>query len=151
MQSNPYRSPVETATGTVSLPDNQPLLQNHIGRAHLLTLLVIWACFTAFTYWIADRGIGHGPDHNRLVLRTTCATALGPMTGAISRGCQSCCLRNSLGLLPYCGLALTLGIMPQFIRLRIRHGAKAMRLVAWNFGLLGWFLGGPVSFLHALN
>ena len=151
MQSNPYRSPVETVPCGTLQPDSQPLVRNRLDRAHLLTLAVIWGSFTALTYWIADRGIDHGPDHNRLVFLTTSATALGPMTGAISRGCQSCCLQNSLALLPYCGVVLALGIVPQFIRLPFHHGAKATRLVAWNIGLLAWFLGGTVSFFHALN
>ncbi len=72
------------------------------------------------------------------------------MTGAISRNCQSCCLAFSLSLLPYCGAILTLGTIPLFVRLPFRHGASVLRMALWVVGLLGWFLGGILSFFHAL-
>lgn len=151
MESNPYRSPFDVASSSVAPPAKAGLLQNHFGKGQLLSLLGIWAAFTALTYRIADGGIDRQPDHNRLVLLTTCATPLGPMTGAISRSCQSCCLSNSLSLLPYCGAFLAIGTIFQFIKLPVRRGAATVRLTIWVVGLLGWFLGGIVSFAHALN
>jgi hypothetical protein len=124
--------------------------QNHFTKAHLFVFLGIWLGFTALTYWIADHGIDDY-DHSKLVILTTLSTILGPMTGAISRNCQSCCLAASLGLLPYCGAILAVGTLPLFIKLTFKWGASALRMAMWVMGLLGWFLGGIVSHGHALN
>ncbi|MGA2035226.1 MAG: hypothetical protein ABSG68_23515 [Thermoguttaceae bacterium] len=106
--------------------------------------------FTVLTYWIAEHGIEQD-GHGRLVFLTTCGTILGPMTGAISRDCQSCCLKFSLSLLPYCGALLAIGTIPLFVRLPFTQGAAVVRLAMWVVGLLGWFLGGILSFGHALT
>ncbi len=73
------------------------LIENHFTKSHFFAFLAIWLCFTALTYWIADHGIEQY-DHTKLVFLTTLGTILGPMTGAISRDCQSCCLAFSLSL-----------------------------------------------------
>lgn len=125
------------------------IFENHFTRKHLWVFLGIWACFTGWTYWIAEHGIEQD-NHSRLVALTTCGTILGPMTGAISRNCQICCLNFSLGLLPYCAAFLILGTIPSFLRLPFRRGASALRMAMWAVGLLGWFLGGIMSFFHAL-
>ncbi len=130
--------------------------QNHFSKPHLFVFLGIWLGFTALTYWIADHGIDDY-DHRKLVTLTALGTILGPMTGAISRNCQSCCLAFSLSLLPYCGAFLAAGTLPLFIKfplfikLPFKWGASALRMTLWVVGLLGWFLGGIVSFGHALN
>ena len=90
-------------------------------------------------------------DHQGLIFLTTLSTILGPMTGAIARNCQSCCLAFSLSLLPYCGAFLIAGTLPQFIKLPFSRGASALRMTMWVLSLLGWFLGGIVSYGHALN
>jgi len=126
------------------------IVENHCTRAHVFVFLGIWLCFTGLTFWTADHGIGQD-DHGKLVCLTTCGTILGPMTGAISRNCQSCCLRFSLSLLPYCGTLLAAGTVPLCVRLPFRRGASVLRMVMWIVGLLGWFLGGIVSFGHALS
>jgi len=126
------------------------VFESNFSKSHLVVFLVIWACFTGWTYWIAEHGIDEY-DHTRLVVLTTGGTILGPMTGAISRNCQSCCLAFSLSLLPYCGAFLTLGTIPSLVRLPFVTGASALRMTAWIVGLLGWFLGGIVSFAHALS
>lgn len=143
MTSNPYQAPVEQS-------GSSKRVSVRFGRTHLLTLLIIWAGFTALTYQITAAGIDRGAEHDRQVAVTTCCAFLGPMTGAISRNWQSCCLANSLGLLPYCGASLAMAIVPQFLRLSI-CGAGYIRMSLWIFGWFGWFAGGPVSFLHALN
>lgn len=126
------------------------IFKNHFTRHHLLVFLGIWLSFTVLTFWIADRGIDQY-DHSRLVCLTTCGTILGPMTGAISRNCQSCCLNASLSLLPYCAAFLILGATPLFLKLPFEVGAAVLRMALWVIGLLGWFLGGIVSFGHALS
>jgi hypothetical protein len=125
------------------------IIENNFTRYHFIVFLGIWLCFTCSTYWIADNGIEQD-NHNRLVFLTTCGTILGPMTGAISRNCQSCCLKFSLGLLPYCASFLAIGAIPLFLRLPFQCGASAVRMMMWIVGLLGWFLGGILSFAHAL-
>jgi hypothetical protein len=125
------------------------IMENNFTRYHFFVFLGIWLCFTGLTYWIAENGIEQY-NHNHLVFLTTCGTVLGPMTGAISRNCQSCCWDFSLGLLPNCATFLILGTIPLFLRLPFRSGASALRMVMWIIGLLGWFLGGILSFAHAL-
>lgn len=125
------------------------IFQNSFTRHHLWVFLRIWLCFTGVSYLIAEHGIEQD-GHNRLVCLTTFGTILGPMTGVISRHCQSCCLRFSLGLLPYCGAFVILGTLPLFIRLPHFRGVSGLRMAMWIIGLLGWFLGGIVSFGHAL-
>ena len=126
------------------------VFQNNFSKPHLFVFLGIWLGFTALTYWIADHGIDQY-DHRRWVILTTLGTILGPMTGAISRNCQSCCLAFSLSLLPYCGAFLVCGTLPLFIKLPFQWGASALRMTLWIVGQVGWFLGGIVSFGHALN
>ena len=126
------------------------VFQNNFSKPHLFVFLGIWLGFTALTYWIADHGIDDY-DHRKLVILTTLGTILGPMTGAISRDCQSCCLAFSLSLLPYCGAFLAAGTLPLFVKLPFQWGASALRMSLWVIGLLGWFFGGIVSFGHALE
>lgn len=126
------------------------LIENNFTKKHFWVFLGIWACFTVWTYWIADHGIDEY-DHGRLVVLATLGAILGPMTGAISRDLQGCCLEFSLSLLPYCGAFLLAGTIPSFIKLPSESGATALRMAAWVVGLLGWFLGGIVSFAHALS
>jgi hypothetical protein len=56
------------------------ILQDHFAKAHLFVFLGIWLSFTALTYWIAEHGIEQD-SHCRLVILTTLAAILGPMTG----------------------------------------------------------------------
>jgi hypothetical protein len=126
------------------------IIENHFTKAHLFVSLGLWLAFTVLTFWIANQGIDQN-DHGRLVFLTTCGTILGPMTGAISRDFQSCCLKFSFSLLPYCGAVLALGTTPLFVRLPFRRGASVLRMTLWIVGWLGWFFGGIVSFGHALN
>ena len=72
------------------------------------------------------------------------------MTGAIARNCHGCCPAFSLSLLPYCGAFLVGGTLPLFIKLPFQCGASAVMMSLWVLGLLGWFLGGIVSYAHAL-
>ena len=84
------------------------MFKNNFTWAHLIVFLVIWSTFTVFSFLIADRGLDKGPDHTRQVVQTTLATIAGPMTGAVSRNLQSCCLEFSLSAVallrrPVCG------------------------------------------------
>ena len=90
-------------------------------------------------------------DDKGRVLLTTAGTISGPMTGALARDWQGCCLEFSIFLLPCCGSALVGAAAFQFIPLPLKRGATAIRLSVWTVGLLVWFMGGIVSFGHALS
>lgn len=143
MALNPYQSPTEQSAAPRRV-------KGRFGKSYLLALTGIWASFTVLTYLATQAGIDRGSDHDRLVALTTCCSFLGPMTGAMSRNWQGCCLANSLGLLPYCGALLGVGMVPQFLPSSLR-GVRAIRMSLWIMGWFGWFAGGPISLLHALN
>ena len=127
------------------------IFENNFSRKHLYIFLAIWILFTIATFVITNAGLGGGEDHYKYVILTTAATFTGPMTGAISRGWQSCCTEFSLILMMFCAPALLLGILFQLIRLPFKKSAAAIRLSLWIIGLLIWFLGGLFSFAHALE
>ena len=51
----------------------------------------------------------------------------------------------------YCAPVLLIGIMSQFIHLPDRRWVCGMRMTLWILGWLVWFLGGVLSFGHALS
>lgn len=122
-------------------------IENSLSRKHVAIFAAIWLLFAIVTFFITNAGL----DDKGRVLLTTAGTVLGPMTGALARDWQSCCLQFSLGLLPYCGPALIGAVAFQFIPLPLKRGATAIRLTVWTMGLLVWFMGGIVSFGHALS
>jgi hypothetical protein len=77
------------------------------------------------------------------------AFLVGPMTGALLRGWQPCCLHFSLWvalvLSPFLFSAFAVRFMRRF---RTHHKTRA---VVWWFGLGMWSLGAPISCLHALS
>jgi len=103
------------------------------------------------TFMIVNEGLDEGDNHSTMVFLTTLASITGPMTGAISRGSQGCCLEFSLTLLPYCGGILLMGIIPQFVKWPFQRFAPACRYTLWILGWSGWFLSGIISFGHALS
>ena len=113
--------------------------------------MALWLAFSALTLWIASHGIDDSSHKPMLVFVTTLGTALGPMTGAISRDFQSCCLAHSLWLLPYCLGGFVIAVMVQFALPPRRWWSVAIRAATWVTGLLVWFGGGIVSFGHALS
>ncbi|HTU24177.1 MAG TPA: hypothetical protein VMF30_02195 [Pirellulales bacterium] len=107
--------------------------------------------FSLLTFRITSEGLSPDPSKSRRVVETTMSTVAGPMTGAISRGCQSCCLSASLQLLKFCAPVLLVGIFVQFIRLPANPIVIVSRIVLWSVGWFVWFGGGIASFLHALS
>lgn len=86
-------------------------------------------------------------------LVTALATLLGPMTGAISRGLQRCCLQFSLQLLPY---FLPFPAAAFLAALLANPGAETASMQRFRFSLwiaawFAWFCGGLFSFGHALS
>src|SRR6266498_5837130 len=83
-------------------------------RAHRTIFLVVWSIFALLTFAVTAMNVPHGPDNYGQVIAATIGTLAGPMPGALSRGCQSCCLRFSLRLFPYAGAVLLVAFVPQF-------------------------------------
>lgn len=109
--------------------------------AAFLTLLALFAGFNLLAV-TASEGFHHG-------LLTAAGTLLGPMTGAISRGLQNCCLEFSLGLLPY---ALPFALLAFGSILIPSSGSiRHLRLGCWILGWTAWFFSGLISFGHALT
>ena len=57
--------------------------------------------FTILTFLFTNAAVDKGSEHNTRVLQATIGTFTGPLTGAISRGFQSCCLKFSIGVMAY--------------------------------------------------
>lgn len=123
---------------------------SQFSRRHAGVALALWLVFSGFTLAIVLRGLRNEPDRLARVAVTTACTALGPMTGAVSRGFQGCCLEFSLRLLPVCLGALVGAVVVQLVVPANRQWLRAARLLAWAGGLFVWFAGGIVSFGHAL-
>jgi len=126
-------------------------ISNRFHRWHLWTALALWLVFTAWTYLIVSSGLDDASDRPGIVMATTVGTVLGPMTGAICRGFQSCCLDISLSLLPYCLAALGIGVAAQLMSKSQHPLVIAIQMVLWIAGFFIWFGGGIVSFGHALG
>jgi hypothetical protein len=122
-----------------------------IDRKHAMVLGVLWVCFTILTYAAVSGGLTNASQERGLVAITTLSTMTGPMTGAISRRFQSCCLHASLMLLPYAATGLIAGIAFQAFPLPHRAVWQAVRLSVWGLGWFVWFGSGIVSFAHALS
>ena len=126
-------------------------LEPDLGRMHLVTFGVLLGAFTILTFLITSSGIDDGPEHNRQVLLTTAGTLTGPLTGAIARDFQGCCLRFSLWLVLWCSPVLLLGLVSQFILPVTCRRHRVIRMVLWISGWTVWFMGGIASFGHALS
>ena len=75
--------------------------KNGLTKWHLITFVVMLGVFMILTFLITNAGVDEGLDHNARVLETTLGTITGPLTGAISRGFQRCCLEFSLRVMLY--------------------------------------------------
>ena len=126
------------------------IFENNFSRKHLFIFLAIWILFTIATFAITIAGLD-GQNNYKYVFLTTAGTFTGPMTGAISRQWQGCCTKFSLKLMMFCAPVLILGILFQLLKLPFTKFAGAIRLFIWIVSLLIWFLGGILSFGHALS
>ncbi len=138
---------------TVSVPDQSPAKVAAVpfGGWHLVIFAMLWCCFTLLTYAAVSGGLTNASQERGLVLLTTVGTISGPMTGAISRRFQSCCLESSLALLPYAAAGLLFGTAFQCLPLPNCRGWETLRLSLWGLGWIVWFGSGIVSFAHALS
>ena len=125
-------------------------LFQHFSRAHLYIFLGFYLAFAALTFFVLNAGSVSDRRENAITTATI-GVVSGPFTGAMARHFQSCCLEFSLSLFPYCALILGIGVFFQMVPLPFQRFARPTRLILWILGLLGWFGGAPVSFLHALS
>jgi hypothetical protein len=124
-----------------------PVAARIFSRWHLVTWLILWLLFTFLTLYATALGL----SDKSYVLPATLATVLGPMTGGISRGMQSCCLQASLSLLPYAAACVLVGTAVQFIPAPKHLAAQIVRIALWSLGWFVWFASGIVSLGHALG
>lgn len=140
--TNTCRSPANGATTR--------RLFHRFGRVHLYLFLGFYLTFAGLTFLILNSG-SESDRRERAILTATVGAVSGPFTGAIARNFQPCCLKFSIAIVPYCALLLGVGIVFQIVPLPFQRLAGATRLTLWCIGLLGWFGGVLVSFLHALS
>lgn len=126
-------------------------IRNNLTRAHGIVFAVLWIMFSILTFLITNAGVDEGAEHHTRVFLATAGTITGPLTGAISRGFQGCCLRFSLTVMAYCGPLLLIGVVTQFSNLPDHKWLRVMQMVLWTLGWLVWFMGGILSFGHALS
>jgi hypothetical protein len=125
------------------------LASTNLTKTHAIVFASLLALFTMVTFQ-ATGGLNNGRQSGVHTLEATAGAITGPLTGAISRGFQSCCLRASLTVMAYCAPVLLIGLVMQFIRLPEGKLAHVMRMAFWILGWLVWFLGGLLSLAHAL-
>ena len=126
------------------------IIENNFSKRHLHIFLTILILFTIANFAILCAGLD-GQNKYIYVFLTTAATFTGPMTGAIAHQWQSCCTEFSLKIMMFCAPVLLFGTIFQLIKLPFKKSAGAIRLFLWILCLLIWFLGGILSFGHALE
>ncbi len=126
------------------------LASHHLTKWHAIVFAGLLALFMTVTFQATGGWNNYPPSSGVHSLEATLGAITGPLTGAISRGFQSCCLKASLTLMAYCAPVLFVGCVMQFIRLPEGKLAQAVRMVAWILGWLAWFCGGLLSLVHAL-
>ena len=126
-------------------------MKNYLKRTHVSVFALMLVVFMALTFLITNAGVDDGPEHNFRVFLATVGTITGPLTGAIARGFQGCCLRFSLTVMAYCAPFLFIGWAAQLVPLPDRKGLRVTRMCVWTVGWLVWFMGGILSFGHALS
>ena len=75
--------------------------KNALTKTHANTFVALLTTFMVLTLLATNAGVDRGSDHNARVLQSTLGAIAGPLTGAIARGFQSCCLHVSLVLMVY--------------------------------------------------
>jgi hypothetical protein len=120
-------------------------------KGHWVALACLWIGFSIATCLVTNDGLDLGPDHDKRIIQATLGTITGPLTGAIARDFQECCLRFSLVLMAFSGPVLLVGILIQVLKLPDQRWVNWMRMGLWVFGWVAWFLSGSISLTHALG
>ncbi len=144
---NPFQPP---AHPEAPLPSRERR-SGWLGRAHLMTFVALWGVFGVLTFLAVFNGLDNAAQRPTRVALTTVASLFGPMTGAIAREMQGCCLEFSLWLLPWCLPPLLLAVFVQWLWRPKNAAARGFRVLIWSLGWVIWFGGGIVSFGHALS
>jgi len=126
-------------------------MKHNLTKSHGIVFFALFVAFTILTFLATNAGVDKGSGHKTLVLQATLGTITGPLTGAISRGFQDCCLDFSLTIMAYCAPFLIIGVGIQFIVLPGQRWLRVMRMILWALGWIVWFMGGILSFGHALS
>jgi len=124
--------------------------RNNLTKAHVIVFACLLAAFTLLTFSATNAGVDKGSEHNTRVLQATVGAITGPLVGAIARGFQGCCLKFSLTIMAYCAPVLVVGLLMPCMRPADRKWIRVMRMGLWTLGWLAWFMGGMLSFGHAL-
>lgn len=127
------------------------MVANSFTRWHVRIFVALWLAFAALTLCVVLAGLDNATQRPLTVAAAVVGSVLGPMSGAISRDLQPCCLAFSLSLLPVCLSALAVGTAAQVVRLPAVGWLRVARLAVWVAALVVWFGGGIVSFTHALS
>jgi len=125
-------------------------LSNNLTKTHVMVFLCLLLIFSVLTFLITNAGVDEASEHDARVLLSTVGTISGPLTGAIARGFQGCCLTFSLTLMAYCAPVLLLGVLAQLVGLPDKKWLRVVRMGLWSLGWFVWFMGGIISFGHAL-
>lgn len=127
-------------------------------RQHWIAFQTLLVSFSALTFalsWtlLSRPGAAQGVDLEWLgrIALTTLATITGPLTGAVARGGQSCCVAMGLRALAWVGPLLASSIVLQIVGLPRGRKGQAVRSALWVVGWLAWFASGLVSLGHALE
>ena len=118
---------------------------------HVGLFLALWLIASLLTYLALEAGLTSGDPSQLNLISMAVASITGPMTCAICRGMQGCCLECSLSLLPYSALGPGLATLFQFVIPPTNGSYRVVRLVLWLLGLVVWFGGGFLSLGHALS
>jgi hypothetical protein len=117
---------------------------------HFKILAAFWILFSGLViFWLMQQSPGDRRDNWNVA--AVLLSSSGPFAGAIARHFQSCCWHYSLRLSPFCAAFLVFGIFCQMLPFPFTSLERPFRLGSWTLGLLGWFAGVPISFLHALS
>jgi hypothetical protein len=115
---------------------------------YLKSFLWIYIIFTGIIAFVAYAGLDKEPRHTVLVIKTTLCSISGPMTGAIARDYQSCCLKFCQGMLKKALPILLLGLTACIF---IPSNRRWIGRTVWVLSWLVWFFFGLISMLHAIS
>ena len=119
-------------------------------QIHLYSFLGAYVAFAGLTLFTLSRQ-SQGDWQSNWNAAATLGAVSGPMTGAIARRFQSCCLEFSMHLLPWCAGFLIGAFMLQVVPIPFPGIEKPLRRLSWFVGVFVWFGGGFLSFLHAFS
>ena len=121
--------------------------------SHVIVVAGLWIAFGILDAIIAGAGLTGLTDPERMLRAsmTGLAAIAGPMTGAVARDFQGCCLWFSLTVMPFAAIGPVIALAIQFLVPARSTVLIVVRLMAWTIGWLVWFGSGILSLGHALS